>query len=238
MRTIDCVQGSAEWYSARLGIPTASNFERIVTPTGKLSAQARKYAYRLSVEKLLNRSLDDISSLDWVSRGRELEPSAVKLFEFERGVRTRPVGFLLSDDGRFGASPDRLVDGENAGLEIKCCAPQTHFGYLVDGFGLDHFVQAQGQIFVGGFDLVYRYAYHPELPPVLDRTYRDDAFQVQLRSALVSFVEMLDEMSERARAAGVIQSSAHVVTPADAAYGDASYGDAADDASLLRAAVA
>ena len=34
-----CQQGTVEWTEARLGIPTASEFSRIVTATGKLSKQ-------------------------------------------------------------------------------------------------------------------------------------------------------------------------------------------------------
>ena len=36
--TLDCEQGSEEWLAARLGIPTATGFENIVTATGKKSA--------------------------------------------------------------------------------------------------------------------------------------------------------------------------------------------------------
>ena len=38
MIILDVEQGSRAWIEARLGIPTASEFSRIVTPGGKLSA--------------------------------------------------------------------------------------------------------------------------------------------------------------------------------------------------------
>ena len=43
MIELPCQQGSVEWFEARLGIPTASEFSRIVTPTGKLSASRHAY---------------------------------------------------------------------------------------------------------------------------------------------------------------------------------------------------
>ena len=43
MIELPCQQGSVEWFEARLGIPTASEFSRIVTPTGKLSAARVTY---------------------------------------------------------------------------------------------------------------------------------------------------------------------------------------------------
>ena len=43
MIVLDCEQGSRAWEEARLGIPTASCFARIVTPGGKLSSQRDGY---------------------------------------------------------------------------------------------------------------------------------------------------------------------------------------------------
>ena len=38
MIELPCKQGSVEWHEARLGIPTASEFRRIVTPRGNRSS--------------------------------------------------------------------------------------------------------------------------------------------------------------------------------------------------------
>lgn len=40
--TLDCEQGTEEWLTARLGIPTATGIENIVTPTGKKSKLANQ----------------------------------------------------------------------------------------------------------------------------------------------------------------------------------------------------
>lgn len=209
-------QGTPAWFHVRLGIPTASNFERIVTPTGKPSAQARKYAAYLAAEALLGRSLDADIAQEWMQRGRDLEPDAVRMYQFEQDVDTRPVGFITTDDGLIGASPDRLIVGANAGLEIKCPAPQTHVGYMVDGFGPDYRVQVQGQMMVGEFEYVDRYSYHPELPPVRQRTYRDEDFIRLLRDALAGFLDMRAAMIERVRAMGFVRVGGQVM-PVEAA---------------------
>jgi hypothetical protein len=45
-----CDQGSAEWFARRLGIPTASEFDRIITAAkGDLSKSASKYAQALVI---------------------------------------------------------------------------------------------------------------------------------------------------------------------------------------------
>lgn len=213
-------QGSAEWLALRLGVPTASEFEKIITPaTGKLSAASHAYAVRLVTERLLNRSLDDVSNLQWVERGKELEPAAVRLFEFQEGVKTKPVGFITTDDGMIGASPDRLV-GDDGLLEIKCPAPHTHMGYLLDGFGTAYRPQVQGQLFVTGRQCCIRMSYHPEMPLVIERIERDEPYIAKLGEALAAFLDMRDEMLDRARSLGVFTAPVRPMTPAEVAYGD------------------
>lgn len=87
-------------------------------------------------------------------------------------------------------------------VEIKCPAPATHIGYLLDGFGTDYILQVQGQMLVGGFDFIDRYSYYPELPPYRERTTRDETIIDALRNALRDFNEMIDGMLIKARATG------------------------------------
>jgi hypothetical protein len=101
------------------------------------------------------------------------------------------------------------VDGLPGAVELKCPSPHTHLGYLLDGFGRDYKVQAMGQMLVGDLEWVDRYSYHPLLPPVRQRTYRDDGFIAKLRAALDQFLDLRDELMERAlRAGAVIQAPA------------------------------
>lgn len=133
MRIIECEQGSPEWFAIRRGIPTASDFDSIVTPArGDLSASA---------DKLINRLIDEIVRGEnaaiafrgnvHTARGKELEPEARALYSFMTGRKVETVGFCLSDCGRFGCSPDGLTD--EGGLEIKCPDGPTHVSYLRAG---------------------------------------------------------------------------------------------------------
>jgi hypothetical protein len=200
-------QGSPMWNALRLGIPTASMFHKICTAkTGKYSTAqtCRAYAHFIITEKLLGQSLNPLENLEWIQRGKDMEPQAVKMYEFEMDVETKPVGFITTDDGRWGCSPDRLLIGVNGALEIKCPAPHTHVGCIVDGFGEDYKVQVQGQMLIGDFEFIDRYSFCPDLPvPTYNfRTYRDEPYIALLRSALDQFCEMRDEMLEKLRAAG------------------------------------
>lgn len=214
-------QGSLDWYKARLGIPTSSKFDKIVTPGGKISAQADKYAYRLIAERLLRETMDDFSGTQWMERGKEIEPDAVAQFQYTQGVELVEVGFITSDDGRLGCSPDRLVKGHPQAVEIKCPTPWTQIQYLLEGPGDDYRPQVQGQLLIGGFDLVHFYSYHPRMPPVYVENYRDAMFQVQLRSALGRFLDALDRMTERARSLGAYVVREEPQLPLDKAYPEA-----------------
>lgn len=216
MRIFNVEPGSGEWLSVRLGIPTASNMHKILTPKKlEFSAQARGYAFRLVAEKLLNESLDSIDYIEHVQRGKDLEPQAVKMFELVEEVETLPVGFITTDDLRAGATPDRLIVGAAAALECKCPAPHTHLEYLVDGFGADYIIQVQAQAYVGDFDWVARYSYHPALPPVLLKTHRDEAVIGKLRTALDQFWDVRDEIEAKVRASGFIEERRHLLTAVD-----------------------
>lgn len=212
-------QSSTAWYAMRLGIPTASQFSKIITPTGGASKQARKYQYRLIAERLLKESQDDqIGYVRWVDHGTENEGKAAAMYEFTHERRLEPGGFVTTDDGRLGCSPDRLLDGGKEAVEIKAPAPWTQIGYLLDGLGDDYRPQVQGQLYVGGFEAVHFYSYHPQMPPYLIVNVPDKGFQRLLQPALNGFLDELDRLTERARSLGAYAVVQRPQTPADAAY--------------------
>jgi len=202
MITLNHPQGSAEWIQARLGKPTASNFDRVITPkTRKPSASADKYMWMLLAEWLSGHSLDDYVS-QLMERGTEMEESAVRFYELQRDLETQAVGFCLRDDGLVGASPDRLV-GDDGLLEIKCPSMVTHIGYLLNPDGLDAYnCQAQGQLWITGRQWVDLLSYNPELPPSLVRYHRDEEFIAALEAAVNQFIERLAFSKERLIALG------------------------------------
>ena len=196
-------QGTAEWHALRIGIPTTSNFHRIITPGGKPSTKARPYLYRLIAEILLNEPMDDgLGRLEWVERGKIEEPNAAAQLEFTRDMQLEPVGFITTDDGRLGCTPDRLVTGKNEAVEIKCPAPWTQIGYMLDGPGEDYKPQVQGQLYVGEFERVHFYSWHPRMPPVYAITTRDEKYIKDMARMLAEFLDDLADETERARRMG------------------------------------
>ncbi|MFH1637860.1 MAG: exonuclease, partial [Candidatus Woesearchaeota archaeon] len=48
----DIIQGSEQWFKAKLGIPGSSSFDKIITTTGAISKQRTDYLYKLAAEIL------------------------------------------------------------------------------------------------------------------------------------------------------------------------------------------
>lgn len=186
-------QRSPEWRRARIGIPTASSFEKIITPAGSPSGQAQGYLCRLLTERLFNRSLEERFINKWMQHGIDMEDEAAREFERVSNERVTEVGFVSSKDGRWGCSPDRLVAGKNAAVEIKCPAPWNHIEYAIYGPGKDYKPQVQGQMLVGGYDFVYFFSYFPGMPSCIVKTERDDSFIIKLENALTVFSDHLDK---------------------------------------------
>lgn len=186
-------QRTPEWYRARIGIPTASNFSKIITAAGSPSESAQGYLCRLLAERLFGRSLEERVTTKWMAHGIAYEDDAAAEFEKATNLKVESVGFITTEDGRWGCSPDRLVVGENAAVEIKCPAPWTHIEYLLYGPGKNYKQQVQGQMLVGGYNKVYFFSYFPGMPPVMIETKRDNVFIEKLETALRVFSKFLDE---------------------------------------------
>lgn len=193
MKVFDFEQCSPRWFQVRKGIPTSSEFGKIITCTGKQSAQREKYMYRLAGERLGGIVEEGYQSFAMI-RGKEKEEEAKNLYELIRGP-IQKVGFCLSDCGRFGASSDGLI-GKDGVFELKCPEIQTHVGYMLnkDEVPGDYFQQTQGEIFVTGRDYVEFMSYYPGLPPLIIREEAHKPFQRLLEGELELFCDELDAL--------------------------------------------
>ena len=157
-------QRTEAWFKARIGVVTASQFHRLMTPkTRKPAAGATDYLHELIAEWMLGEPLDGFSS-GMMERGRFMETEAVEWYAFVRDAIPQRVGLCLRDDGLVGASPDALI-GEQGILEIKCPGAKKHTSYLL---GAD---LAARSLFAGPGRVMwitdresvdrYRLSYHP-----------------------------------------------------------------------------
>ena len=180
-------QGTPEWLAVRLGIPTASDFDKIITSTGKASTQTTAYAHKLLAEILTGHPVETFEKTEWMERGQALEESAVQFYELKTDIETVKIGFVTDDRRTMGCSPDRLV-GNDGLLEIKCPAPHTHVGYLLNNkVDRKYWPQVQGQLLVTGRKWVDWMSYHSEMQPVIIRVERDEEFLKAMNASIQQF---------------------------------------------------
>lgn len=215
MRIIDCEQRSPEWYAARRGIPTASEFGCIITPA--------KLGYAAAADGYINDLVDEVVRPDaaqsftgnrHTERGCMFEDEALEAYAFERDVIIRRVGFVLNDEGTLGCSPDALVAAEidqrridmaehgmsgvdwsltdadryAGGVECKC--PDGHVflkWYRAGGIPPEHKAQVHGSLIVTGAPWWDFVAYCPPYPLMIVRAV-PDGFTDALRGHLKTFL--------------------------------------------------
>jgi putative phage-type endonuclease len=199
MIAIDTEQGTQAWMDARAGVPTASNFDKIVTTKGEPSKQREKYMFQLAAERIVGKSMESFQS-DAMARGVECESEARALYEMLNDCVVDTTGVCFYDESmQIGASPDGMV-GADGLIEIKCPQSHTHVGYLIAGvLPTDYFQQVQGQMYVTGRKWVDFLSYYPGMKPFIVRVERDEKFISALDKELKIFLTELDEITERIR---------------------------------------
>lgn len=190
-------QNTEAWRKLRLGIPTASRFGDIVTPSGepRSGELPKKYLCELLAERLTGEPVEKYVTA-WMARGAALEGDAIAAFCRRTGLEVGRTGFVTTNDGTIGCSPDGVIasvsgDNSRTGVEVKVPAPQTLVYYLVYGLGDNYKAQVQGQMYVGGFDVMHLWAWHPTLPALHVVSERDEGFIKKLDIALAEFCHSL-----------------------------------------------
>jgi len=125
------VQGTDEWFEARIGKVTASRVADIIAQTKSgYSANRDNYMAQLVCERLTGQKGESFTNaaMQW---GTETEPLARAAYEAHKDLLVDEVGFIPHPRILMaGASPDGLV-GDNGLLEIKCPNTATHIDTLL-----------------------------------------------------------------------------------------------------------
>lgn len=198
MKIHDVKQGSDEWLALRLGKPTASEFDALISPLWEIrkGEGPKTYLYNKLTERLLGRPLDDGNSFA-MEQGSILESEAIPFYEFSNDVRVTRVGFCTTDDGRIGCSPDGLI-GEDGGIEVKCPKPETHLKYLMQGgVPKEYRAQVYGSMLVTGRKWWKFMSYSRQFPALVVHVERDEEIMATMQEALDGFLTAFDIGMER-----------------------------------------
>lgn len=205
MRVSKYEQRTPEWFADRLGVPSASQFHRIITPTGQASKQVDSYINELVAEKVTQQQAY-IHETEAMKRGTELEPEARVTFEWIMGddYSVSEIGFCKLDKLEIGCSPDGVIDlpdGKVAILEIKCPMANTMVEYLRDGILPSKYKpQVQGQLWITEADHAYFFAHHPDFVPLLIKVDRDEEFIQKLSSLAYDMVQKVEKLAKEYKA--------------------------------------
>jgi putative phage-type endonuclease len=190
---LNCEQCSPEWFQARVGIPSASKFDKLITPTGKASTQAETYRRELLAEWVTGEKTK-LYQNEWMLRGIELEPEARDYYQFATGKEVQQIGLAYLDERKLvSCSPDGLLD--DGGVEIKCPAPGTHVSYLLDNkIPTGYIPQVQGSMYICEREWWDFVSYCPGIEPMTIRVKRDEKWIAAFKPILDSFIDnMLEE---------------------------------------------
>jgi hypothetical protein len=193
MKIHDVKQKTNEWYALRAGIPTTSDFDKIITPTGKKSGQSDKYADKCLEEYIEGGPLDDGYTSHWMKRGTELEGEARKKYEFITDVDVEQVGFVTNHGA--GCSPDGFL-GRWGLIEIKCLKAGNVITSYRNGVPKKYIPQVQGQMWVCEREYCDLVIYHPKLKINIIRIEKDEEYIEKLSEYVAQFNEKLNGLKE------------------------------------------
>lgn len=188
----ECPQGSAEWFEIRKGIPTASEFHKVMAKAGPRGGTSHKeYVQRMKYMRILAGEIitDEPHESEWggnrhTERGKENEDAARALYAMVNASEPRQVGFIRN--GNCGCSPDSLI-GDDGGLELKDALPHVQIERLDDGtLPSEHKWQVVGNLLVSERDWWDFMSRCRGLPPFIVRIDRDTELVVGKETKRVS----------------------------------------------------
>jgi CRISPR/Cas system-associated exonuclease Cas4 (RecB family) len=196
LEIIECEQGSEAWFTARAGIPTASEFATVMAK-GKGNAESvtrRKYMLKLLGERMTGQIEEGFTN-HHMERGKVMEEQARKAYALMEDAEPKQIGFIRNGDK--GASPDSLI-GADGMLEIKTKLPHLQLEVLLaDTLPAEHKAQVQGQLWVAEREWCDFCSFWPGLPLFVTRVYRDEEYIKTIAEAVERFLADMNEIHEQ-----------------------------------------
>lgn len=213
-------QGSEEWHRARVGAITGSMYH-VIRDTlkrgpkaGGYKEAALDYAFQLAMERVTGQSHDTAFQTQAMAYGKRLEPEAREAHAMLWDIDIEEVGYISTDDGRFGCSADGLVDLDE-GAEYKCLVSNARLRRVLSDEDISEFMdQCQGGMMVserGRWSLCFYIPTMASLPAIKGEKYerrgpivrfpipRDDSYIAGLKDDLERFDETVEQYVQKLR---------------------------------------
>ena len=211
----DLIQGSDEWLAARLGILTASEVHKILTPTLKIADndKTRAHVYELLAQRI-TQYVEPTYIGDAMIRGHEDEVWARMAYS-EHVAPVHDMGFVTNDQWGFklGYSPDGMV-GADGLIECKSRRQGLQVKTIVENVAVDqgetipaeHLLQLQTGLLVTERQWIDYISYSGGLPMVVIRVWPNPKVQAAIIEAAQDFEERIAEKLAQYRAAETIET--------------------------------
>lgn len=196
----DFEQGSGLWMKARCGLLTASEFDRILTPTLKIAdnPKSRAHLWEIAAQRI-SEYVEPQYISDAMLRGHEDEIRARELYA-KHFAPVETCGFVTNSKWGFtlGCSPDGLVGGDGL-IEVKSRAQKFQVQTLVEfhetgAIPDDYILQIQGQLLVTERQWCDFISYSGGLPTAPMRVEADPKVQDAILDAAAKFESRINEV--------------------------------------------
>jgi predicted phage-related endonuclease len=192
----DFEQGSMQWMAARCGVLTASEFDRIITPTLKIAdnPKSRSHLWEMAAQRI-SRHVEPAYISDAMLRGQADEILARDLYA-KHFAPVQQCGFVTNNKWGFtlGCSPDGLV-GDDGLIEVKSRCQKYQVETIVDGKMPDEYLlQVQGELLVTERKWCDFISYCGGLPMVTMRVFPDPVVQNAIIDAAAKFESRINEV--------------------------------------------
>ena len=184
---------------ARSGVITASEIDALISPLWKIRTGEGVLTYLAQklAEQWIGGPLPSVQGVFDMDQGKMLEDEARPFYTLTTGEEVTPVGFITSDDGRIGCSPDGLI-GETSGVEIKCPKMETHIRYLLAGeLPKEYAAQVHFSMYVTGRATWNFMSYRRNFPPLILKVEREEKIMAAFDDALADFLPRLESAMDK-----------------------------------------
>lgn len=182
-------QGSGDWTARRCGMLTASEVNRIITPTLKRADndKSRQHLYELLAQRITSYVEPQYIS-DAMLRGEQDEIFARELYS-EKYSAVTECAFITNDKFGFtiGYSPDGLV-GDDGLIEVKSRSQKYQVQTIIEGAMPDEYsLQVQFGLLVSERKWCDFVSYSSGLPMFVTRIFPDPLVAGALVDAAIGF---------------------------------------------------
>ena len=190
----EILQGSDEWLKLRMGVVTASEVSKLITPTGKLASgkKVALYANEIAAQQIVSHLEDGYQSFDML-RGHIQEDIAREIYS-DNYEKASECGFITNDNYgvTIGCSPDGLI-GSDGGIEIKSRLAKFQVETIINNeVPSEYMIQVQTCLLVTERDWWDFIQYSNGMPLFVQRVYPDAKMHETIVSAILNLKTQVD----------------------------------------------